>query len=354
MKNFFSNKKILITGHTGFKGAWLCQILLLFKAKILGISKNKFDENLFNSLNIHNRIFKSLKIDLTNYSKSEKEILKFKPDIVFHLAAESLVIPSIIEPKKTLNNNLNSSINIFEILKKIKTLKSFICVTSDKCYEITKNKKSFKENDKLGGSDPYSISKACTELIFNFYKNNSVTSNVGYASVRAGNIIGGGDFTKYRLIPDLVKANYNKKEIILRDPNNIRPWQHVLDCLFGYLTLSKKIYKNPNKYSGSWNFGPKKIGLKAIELTRLIKKNKSYKDLKIKVVRNKYKENHFLSLNTEKSKKLLKFDNIILTNEMVSITLDWYEKYYSSKKEIIFYSDLQIKKYISKTKRYLT
>ena len=353
MNNFFTNKRILITGHTGFKGAWLCQILLLFKAKILGISKDKFDETLFKSLNIHNRIFKSRKIDLTNYLKSEKEILKFKPQIVFHLAAQSLVIPSIIEPKKTLSNNINSSINIFEILNKTKTLKSFICVTSDKCYEITKNKKSFNENDKLGGNDPYSISKACTELIFNFYKNNSVKSRAGYASVRAGNIIGGGDFTKYRLVPDMIKANKNKKEIILRDPNNIRPWQHVLDCLFGYLTLSKKIYENPIKYSGPWNFGPKEIGIKAIELIYLIKKNKNYKNLKIKIIRNKFKETNFLSLNVNKSKKILKFENKITTNEMVQTTLDWYEKLYSSKKEIIFFSDLQIKNYISKTKRYL-
>ncbi|WP_440678958.1 CDP-glucose 4,6-dehydratase [Candidatus Pelagibacter sp. HIMB1611] len=353
MKNFFTNKKILITGHTGFKGTWLCQILLLFEARILGISKDKFDERLFKSLNIHNRIHKSLKIDLTNYAKSKKEILKFKPDIVFHLAAQSLVIPSLIEPKKTLDNNLNSSINIFEILEKTKTVKSFICVTSDKCYEISKSKKNFKENDKLGGSDPYSISKACTELIFNYYKNEAIKLKIGYASVRAGNIIGGGDFTKFRLIPDIIKANQNKKEIVLRDPNNIRPWQHVIDCLFGYLTLSKKIYENPRKYSGSWNFGPKKIGMKAIELANLIKKNKNFKSLKIKVIKNKYKETNFLSLNTNKSNKILKFENKILTNEMIRVTLSWYKKYYSSRKEIIFFSDTQILNYISKTNRYL-
>jgi len=349
-KKKFKNKKILITGHTGFKGAWLCQIFLMFGSKIMGVSNSKVSKiNLFDILRIKDKI-QHVNYDLTKKTdKYVKKIIDFNPDFIFHLAAQSLVIESYKNPSHTLENNIISSLNILEISKKIKNLKSLIYVTSDKCYDVNNNKISFSEDDPLGGKDPYSISKACSEHIFQYYFKALLNANkVGAASVRSGNVIGGGDWSKYRLIPDIIRAIKNKK-IILRDPNNIRPWQHVLDCLFGYIFLSIKLSENPKLYSGSWNFGPGKkyitasnVALKIIKYLNLDKKIKI-----IKLKKNNFIETKMLNLNVTKSLKYLGFKNILDINKSLMLTALWYKEYLDKKIYINSFTNLQILNYIN-------
>lgn len=352
-KKIFKDKKILVTGHTGFKGAWLCQILLLFEAKIMGISNTKVSKiNLFDILKLSNKV-KNFKYDLSKNKKFEKEVVNFNPDYIFHLAAQSLVYESYRNPYKTFYNNLNSSLNLLEVCQKIKGLKSIIFVTSDKCYEpVIKKKKLLSENDPLGGNDPYSLSKACTEHIFKHYNNSYFKpNNIGAASVRAGNVIGGGDWAANRLIPDFI-TSINKKKFILRNPRSIRPWQHVLDCLFGYIILLKKLKNNPKKYSGSWNFGPQNKDITTQKLIFEFQKKMRFKN-KIEIIKpkkNKYKETKLLKLSTIKTKTKLNYNPILKIDDSISFTASWYKNYFEKKVNSSKFTNLQIENYLNKLK----
>ena len=259
VNKFYKNKRVLITGATGFKGAWLCSILSLFGSNILGIGfrPNK-NQNLFDKLNLKKKI--NLKYaDIRDIKKMKKIIKNFDPQIVFHMAAQPLIIESYNNPIDTININAIGTMNILEILKNSKNIKSIICVTSDKCYSNNYSTKGFKENDHLGGSDPYSASKASAEIIINAYRESYFKNkNIGLASARAGNVIGGGDSSPNRLIPDTINSLIGKKIINIRNPNFNRPWQHVLEPLNGYLILAYKLYKRPKVFSQAWNFGSKK------------------------------------------------------------------------------------------------
>ena len=258
VKNFYKNKKIFITGITGFKGSWLASVLLSYGAKIYGIGFNpNKNKKFFYKLNLDKKI--NLKIiDINNYNKLKIYINKIKPSIIFHLAAQPLIYESYVKPYETININTIGTLNILNICKNLKSLKSLICVTSDKCYKSNNSTKGFKEDDILGGEDPYSASKASAEIIINSYiKSYFKKLNVGVASARAGNVIGGGDWSPNRLIPDIIKSLTNDKKIIIRNPKFNRPWQHVLDPIYGYLLLAKKLYYKPRIYSGPYNFGPK-------------------------------------------------------------------------------------------------
>ena len=258
IKKFFKNKKILITGVTGFKGSWLASVLLSFGAKIYGVGYNpNKNKNLFYTLNLNKKINLKL-IDITDYDKLKNFVSRINPDIIFHLAAQPLIFESYLKPYKTINVNTLGTLNILEISKNLKNLKSLICITSDKCYKSNNSTRGFKEDDVLGGEDPYSASKAAAEILINSYiKSFFLKTDVGVASARAGNVIGGGDWSSKRLIPDIVKSLISSKNIIIRNPNYNRPWQHVIEPIYGYLLLAEKLYKNPKKFSGAYNFGPK-------------------------------------------------------------------------------------------------
>ena len=256
---FYKDKKVLITGVTGFKGSWLATWLILLKAKVYGIgyqpNKNK---KLFYNLGLQKKIKVNM-IDVRDFKKLEKRINQIKPSIIFHLAAQPLIYESYKNPYDTIDINAKGTLNIMEIVRKSKFVKSVIIVTSDKCYESNNSTKGFKESDRLGGIDPYSVSKANAELIVKAYNKsffeNKRNRSTGISTGRAGNVIGGGDWSSNRLIPDAIRSFLNKKSIILRNPNFNRPWQHVLEPLKGYLILALKQYYNPKKYSGAWNFG---------------------------------------------------------------------------------------------------
>ena len=266
-KNFWHKKKVFITGHTGFKGSWLCIFLNYLGAEITGYSlKPNTKPSLFNLAKIERVIKKSIISDVRNYKKLSYEIKKSKASIIFHLAAQPLVRLSYLHPKDTFDTNFTGTLNILQAIKKNKNIKTGIIITTDKVYDIRKNK-VFKETDVLGGVDPYSSSKVCVEFLYNSYNKSFFSSSKqNITTVRAGNVIGGGDYSLDRLIPDIYKSAKKNKIIFLRNPNSVRPWQHVLEPLSGYLLLAQKIHNKkmpPNYYN--WNFGPNISSCKSVK-----------------------------------------------------------------------------------------
>ena len=265
-KTFWNKKKVFITGHTGFKGGWLCIFLKLLGAEVTGYSlEPETKPNLFTLANIRKKIKKSIIGDVRDYKKLYHEIKKSKANIVFHLAAQPLVRLSYIYPKDTFDVNFRGTLNILECIKKIKKINTGIIITTDKVYDITKNK-IFKETDALGGLDPYSASKVCVEFLFNsYYKSFFTNKNQMIATVRAGNVIGGGDYSQDRLVPDIFKSTEKNKKLYLRNPDSVRPWQHVLEPLSGYLLLAQNIHSSKIKrLKQNWNFGPNISSCKSV------------------------------------------------------------------------------------------
>ena len=281
--------------------------------------------------------------DVRDEKKLRNTIKKFKPDIIFHLAAQPLVKESYKDPKFTFTTNMIGTLNILEIIKEIKSVKSAVIITSDKCYKNYEKKAGYSEMDELGGQDPYSASKAAAENIFYSYYKSFYDSkiNVGLVSARAGNVIGGGDWSKDRIIPDLIKSIILKNKFTIRSPKSTRPWQHVFDLLNGYLILSKKIFGN-NKYNGSWNFGPNEnhVSVKDV-ISKLIKIMDIKKKIFIKRDK-KIKETGLLSLKTDKSKKYLKWKPKLSFIQTLKLTAEWYQCYINDKKTIQKLSKKQV------------
>ena len=286
-KSFWKDKKVFITGHTGFKGSWLSLFLKHLGAEVTGYSLAPITKpSLFALAKIKNVIKKSIIADIRDHKRLQKEIEKSKATIVFHLAAQPLVRLSYFHPKETFDVNFTGSLNILEAIKKNKRITTGIIITTDKVYDISKNK-IFKEEDTLGGSDPYSASKVCVEFLFNSYQKSFFSkSKKMIATVRAGNVIGGGDYSLDRLIPDIFKSKTKNKKILLRNPNSVRPWQHVLEPLSGYLLLAQNINnKKIKKLKQHWNFGPNISSCKSVKyLTQYLSER-----LKLKIVLEKKK-----------------------------------------------------------------
>ena len=292
ISNFYRNKTVLITGHTGFKGAWLSLVLHSFGAKVHGISLKPYDRrgNLYKILGLK-KIIKSNYLDLRNKAKLEKKINEIKPQMIFHLAAQPLVIESYKNPIATIESNINGLCNLLETSKKIKNLKAILNVTTDKCYENQEKGLPFKEDDKLGGLDIYSASKACSEILTKAYYKSFFEKKINISTARAGNIIGGGDFGDDRIIPDLVHAIINNKYLEVRSPKSIRPWQHVLDVINGYLILMKKTYQS-RYFFESYNFAPQTRKFSDVKfivegMSKILNYNKINYSKKVK-----YKQHH--------------------------------------------------------------
>ena len=257
----FKNKKVLITGHTGFKGSWLTLWLNTLGAKVIGYSIDVPTRiSLFNTLSLENVIDHNLG-DVRNISSFKKIVLKHKPDFIFHLAAQPLVKKSYINPTETMTTNILGVNNILDIMRSYDKKCSLVIITSDKCYDNLELKRGYHENDILGGKDPYSASKGAAELVFKGYFNSFFKDNpiIRIATARAGNVIGGGDWAEDRIVPDCIRAWQKNNTVKIRYPNSTRPWQHVLEPLSGYLILASKLYQS-KKFSGeSFNFGPDTI-----------------------------------------------------------------------------------------------
>jgi CDP-glucose 4,6-dehydratase len=270
-KEFWKDKKVFITGHTGFKGSWLSLWLNLLGAEVTGYALTPpTNPSLFNLCKI-DKLVKSIIADVRDKELLTKTISAHKPEIVMHMAAQPLVQQAYKIPAETYDTNVMGTVNLFEAIRKCASVRAVINVTTDKCYENKETLKGYRESDPLGGYDPYSSSKACSELITSSYRNSFFNPkdfsihHVSMASARAGNVIGGGDWACDRLIPDCIRALLKKETIIIRHPKAIRPWQHVLEPLSGYLILAQKLYVAGPRYAEAWNFGPSDKDSKTVE-----------------------------------------------------------------------------------------
>jgi CDP-glucose 4,6-dehydratase len=256
--SIFRGRRVLVTGHTGFKGSWLSLWLHLLGAELAGYALEPEPQtNLFHMLDLASRM-RHVRADIRDYDRLRAVFHEFQPEFVFHLAAQALVRQSYEQPKLTFDTNVGGAVNLLEAIRSTPSVRAVVFVTSDKCYRNKEWIWGYRENDELGGHDPYSASKAAAELIFSSYLDSFFRKNagLGIATVRAGNVIGGGDGSRDRIVPDCMHALRNGIPIVLRNPHATRPWQHVLDPLCGYLTLAARLYENQQDYSGSWNFGP--------------------------------------------------------------------------------------------------
>ena len=255
---YWKNKKVLVTGHTGFKGSWLCHWLVNLGADVTGYAlPPKEDQKLFELLNLRNRL-NSFNGNLNDREAMQRLVRGSSPDVIFHLAAQSLVLTSFEQPLETLSTNIIGTANLLEVLRSYNKTCDVIVVTSDKCYQNREDHKQHIETDHLGGVDPYSASKACAEIVTASYRNSFFSGDkslIRVASARAGNVIGGGDWALNRLMPDVVRARIAAEPIKVRHPGAIRPWQHVLEPLFGYLLLAERLRTKP-AFAKAWNFGP--------------------------------------------------------------------------------------------------
>ena len=358
-RKFWKNKRVLITGHTGFKGGWLTVILNLLGSNIYGYAlvpkgKNSF----YKHTKIKNFFSKDVKHDICDNNHLKKKIKEFQPQIIIHLAAQSSVIESFKSPRNTVSTNIMGTYNLLESVKSQKSVKSLLIITTDKVYQNYEKSKYFDENSKLGGDDMYSGSKACCEILINSFKKSFFQkSNCNIATVRAGNCFGGGDWTEDRITKDALENFYTNKTLILRSPSANRPWQHVMEPLFGYLLLIQKLYsKNGKKFQGPWNFGPSlKQNMQVYKFANLIKlAMKSNSKIKIKKNFYKYKkvkvfESKYLNINSKKVQKHLKWTPNLSIKEAVKLTVDWYVDF-KKKKNLLFITRSQIINYMKKTK----
>jgi len=352
LSKFWKGKKVFLTGHTGFKGTWFSIFLNLLGAKVYGYSLKPKKLSFYSLINLSKHMHSSAFGDIRDYNKLKKSISKFSPDFIVHMAAQPLVRESYRDPKYTYEVNFLGTINILSILKELNFIKSALIITTDKVYFNNNNKKYFKENDLLGGSDPYSNSKSCVELAvdsytYSFFKEKKIR----IATARAGNVIGGGDFSKDRIIPDYFRSFLKNKKLTIRSANSIRPWQHVLEPLYGYLLLLMKLH-NKQIVSGShFNFGPNNSNNKSVnEVINLI--NKYFKN-SVKVIKKKssprnYKESKVLMLNSNKSKKILKWNSQYNLEESINLTSAWFKQYIDKKnRNILEVTQDQIRKYFN-------
>ena len=350
--NFWKDKTVLVTGHTGFKGSWLCIYLLELGANVVGYSlepKNKKDNYVLSKL--EEKVV-DIKGDIRDIDKLNNVFNKYNPDIIFHLAAQPLVIDSYIKPIETYSTNVMGTLNVLQCIKNINKKAIGIMITTDKCYENKEQIWGYRENDTLGGYDMYSSSKACCELLISSFRN-SFFNKGDYpihkkeiSSVRAGNVIGGGDWSKNRIVPDCIKAFENNTRVIIRNPKSVRPWQHVIEPLDGYILLAQKMYENPLKYSDSYNFGPEIKEIISVEdivknISNLLKKEDFIRIEEIK----SFHEGNLLFLDISKSKFKLGWNPVLNINQALKFTIDWYINY-KEKNPYDICKD-QIKEYIN-------
>ncbi len=344
MQNFYKNKKILITGSSGFVGSWLSTALFEMGASLYGISlKPNTSPSLFKLLNLENKINQKY-IDICEFNKIDSAIKEISPDIVFHLAAQPLVRESYERTIETFNTNVIGTLNVLEACKNLGTNVNFVCITTDKCYENNELGQRFVESDPMGGKDPYSASKACTEIVT---KSHALSFNsFKLCTARAGNIIGGGDWAKDRIVTDIVESIEQKRDIVLRSPNAIRPWQHVIDVVNGYLKLA--IY-NANKKDvfDSFNFGPQEENEIDVEtLTNKFISNWNSCDSSIVIDNNEnLPESKILRLDSSKAHHILDWEPLMDIDTTIKETAIWYENFFLNK-DIYEFTLEQINKYL--------
>ena len=350
--NFYKKKKVLIIGNTGFKGSWLSIWLLKLGANVYGFSKNvPTKPSLFLAAKL-NKKYKTFYKDINNINDIHNVLNKIKPQIIFHLAAQPLVVEAYKSPIETFATNTFGFNNILEATRNSKFVKTLILVTSDKVYENVEKKAGYKETDRLAGIDPYSASKSCAEIIYkSYFKSFLIKTNLKSAIGRAGNVIGGGDWAENRIVPDIVRYKYENKKLLIKNPSSTRPWQHVLEPISGYLLLGKALNLNNKKINGeSFNFGPpSRQNKKVIELINTFNKKLTFKRNK----NRKIYESKLLKLNCKKASRVLNWTSVLSFKELLKLTSDWYENFYINKNNSYEFTLNQIKLYekIAKKKK---
>jgi CDP-glucose 4,6-dehydratase len=349
---YYKDKVVFLTGHTGFQGTWLSLWLTLLGAKVIGYSlKPPTIPSLFNILNIKNMVTSKI-FDINNKKKLSSEISKCKPDIVMHLAAQALVVKSYKNPIETFSTNIIGTANLLQSIRDIPSVKSCLIMTSDKAYDNKEWNHAYAENDPMGGNDPYSASKGAAEIVVSSFRKSFFTqkNSPGIATIRAGNVIGGGDWADYRLLPDCFKALSSHKKIILRNPQAIRPWQHVLESLSGFLLIGSKLAKNPRRFEGAWNIGPSTlndISVKSV-VSKIVKQ---WGSGKIIIKKNNLHEAQLLRLDSSKIFNLTKWKPTYSIEESIEKTVDWYLMYNENKKNIKDFTISQIENYVKKSQQ---
>jgi CDP-glucose 4,6-dehydratase len=350
----FRDKRILVTGHTGFKGSWLVLWLLKLGAYVGGYSLHPPSQpNHYQLLNLN---IESISGDIRDKDKLKQSIQFFQPDIVFHLAAQPLVRRSYKDPTTTFETNVMGTVNVFEACRQTESVRAVVNVTSDKCYKNTGKSAGYKENDPMGGHDPYSASKGCAELLTASYQRSFFPPNefrkhhpILLASVRAGNIIGGGDWGEDRLVPDVMRATSQNQKVVLRNPRATRPWQHVLDPLAGYLLLGQKLLEGLPEFASAWNFGPQEIDQKSVlDVVRKLQTQWSQIDFEIVPDKDNFHEAALLKLDCSKANARLGWKPIWNDAAMFEKTVQWYRDFYSSQRVL---SQHQLDEYIGEAKR---
>jgi CDP-glucose 4,6-dehydratase len=350
-KQFWSGKRVFLTGHTGFKGSWMSLWLHSLGAIIKGYSlePNTFP-SLFNEAKV-NEIIDSNIGDIRNLVNLQKSLIQFDPDILIHMAAQPLVRYSYDKPIETYEVNVIGTAKVLEAALSCNKLKAIINITTDKCYENEESDKKYMEDDPLGGFDPYSSSKACSEIISSaYYRSFFQNKKVGLATARSGNVIGGGDWAQDRLIPDILRSFQEKKSVIVRSPKSIRPWQHVLEPISGYLTLAQKLYCEPEKFSEGWNFGPNEEDAKSVEwiLNKMILK---WPNATWKLDKNySPHEANFLKLDIEKAKSRLCWLPAWNIEYSIDKSIEWHQAWLN-KQNMQDFCVNQINQYIGDMKK---
>lgn len=330
---FFKGKRVLVTGDTGFKGSWLSFWLHELGSDVVGYSLPPEDENAHFNLIELDTLIHHINGDIRDIDSLKQIFDEFQPEFIFHLAAQSLVRRSYHNPKLTFDTNIGGSVNILELSRKTPPLRVLIYVTSDKCYQNREWIWGYRENDALGGHDPYAASKAAAEIVFSAYMHSYFNGKpeFGAASTRAGNVIGGGDWAPDRIVPDCIRSLQNNMPISIRNPDAIRPWQHVLEPLSGYLLLAARLYSDPQKYSGSWNFGPKGESSRNVrELTEKIVSCWGEGGIHINTSDDSsLRESRMLYLNCDKAFQVLQWHSQWDFERAVTEAVRWYKEVHS-------------------------
>ncbi|SRR5579875_576063 len=348
LREFWRDRRVLVTGHTGFKGGWLATWLLKLGAQITGYALEPDTEpSFFERCGLGLRLRSEIG-DIRDLERLRTALAKAQPEVVFHLAAQPLVRRSYEVPRLTFETNVMGTVNLLEAIRVTPSVRAVVIITSDKCYLNHEWPWAYRENDPLGGRDPYSASKACTEIVAEAYRS-SFLHNVGLATARAGNVIGGGDWSTDRLVPDAIRALQAGVPLVVRNPRSIRPWQHVLEPLAGYLLLAERLYEDAENYSGAYNFGPSEDGAVTVsEIADLVVRmwgDGSWRAAEPRETEKAPREARYLRLDAGKARQILGWRPRLRLEQALDMTLAWYRESARTSADMFAFSSHQISFY---------